>query len=134
MCHIVYKDVSGKEIADSPRGVWLDHYGESIEFETAKKRSVIVFLLSNQDTLKKLWNESYYHSESWMSGGMPSFRIRYEGIPGKVASVEINLLTHNTCILQAVFKVEDREEGKLPELTLERISQIPQKNDAAAEI
>jgi hypothetical protein len=124
MCHIVYKDASGNEITDSPRGVWLDHYGESVEFETGKKRSVVVFLLSSQDTLKKIWNESYYHSDSWMNNGRPSFRIRHEGIPSKIASVEISLLTHNSCILQAVFRVEGREEDKLPTLTLISISGV----------
>ena len=120
-CHIVYKDKNGKEIADVPRAVWLDHYGESVVFDTGKRRSIAVFLLSNQGTLKKLWNESYFTSTSWMSGG-PSYRIRHDGIRGDIASVEISLLSDASCVLRATFNLEGREEGRLPDLRLASIS------------
>jgi hypothetical protein len=115
--HIVYRDKKNQEITDVPRGVWLDHYGESILFETGKKRCLIVFLLSKQGTLMKPWNESYRTSHSWMSGG-PSFRIRTEHLSGDVASVEVNLLGRDACFLQAIFDVATSPRGELPNLVL----------------
>ncbi len=120
-CHILYTDRKGKEITDVSRAVWLDHYGESVDFETGKRKSVIVFLLSNQGTLKKLWNESYFTSTSWMAGGKPSFRIRDEGVRSDVASIEVSLLSGASCVLRAIFTVE-REKDKLPELKLKSVS------------
>ncbi len=121
-CHIIYRDQDGKEITDVPRGVWLDHYGESVDFELGKKRSVVIFLLAKQGTVKKLWNESYFTSTSWMADGRPSFRIRDEGIRGETASVEISLLSGTSCVLQAIFDLEEREDGKLPTLKLKSTS------------
>jgi hypothetical protein len=120
--HIVYRDKDGKEITDAPRGVWLGLSGESTIFESGQKKCTIVFLLSNQGTLKKLWNESYHSPNSWMSGG-PLFRIRDEGIPEEVASVEINLLSHSSCLLRASFDVKTSEADKLPTLVLSSISE-----------
>jgi hypothetical protein len=100
--HIIYKGKDGEEITDAPRAVWLGHYGEEIVFETGKKRCLIVFLLSSQDTLKKLWKESYTTSESWMAGG-PLFRIRDEGIRGEIASIEVSLLAGDACLLLRIL-------------------------------
>jgi pyrimidine deaminase RibD-like protein len=115
--HIIYKDKNGEEITDASRGVWLGSYGETTVFESGKKKCLIIFLLSNQDTLKKLWNETYTTDQSWMAGG-PLFRINDEGIPGDVTSVEIRLLAQDICVLRAEFKVETRISGQLPKLTL----------------
>jgi hypothetical protein len=119
--HIVYKNKNGQEITDVPRGVWLDHYGESILFETGKRRCLILFLLSKQGTVMKVWNDSYRTSQSWMSGG-PSFRIRTEAMSENVASVEVNLLGREVCFLQAVFDVKPHDSDGLPSLSLKFIS------------
>lgn len=119
--HILYRSKDGKEVTDVPRAVWLSEYGEETLFETGKKRCLIVFLLSNQDTLKKLWKETYTTSTSWMAGG-PLFRILDEGIRGDIASVEISLLVGDVCILSATFQAQPRERGKLPELILNSLS------------
>jgi hypothetical protein len=119
--HIIYKDHSGNEITDAPRGVWLGLYGESTVFESGQKKCIIVFLLSNQDTLKKLGNETYTTRNSWMAGG-PQFRISDEGILQEVGSVEISLLAHNSCLLRATFDVKPRDSGKLPMLTMSSVS------------
>jgi len=120
--HIIYKNKDGEEIADAPRGVWIGHYGESVHFETGKKRCLIVFLLSKQSTLMKPWNESYRTSRTWMSG-RPSFRIQIEGIRGDVASVEVNLLGRDVCFLRAIFDIEPRDRGELPKLVPRSISE-----------
>ncbi len=119
--HIVYKDNGGAEVTDVPRGVWLGQYGESAVFETGKKRCLIVFLLNKQDTLMKLWNESYYSRDSWMSGG-PSFRLRDAGISAKIACVEMSLIAHDACLLRATFDVTPYDCGHLPDLVLRSIS------------
>ena len=120
--HIIYKDRLGQEITDVPRGVWLNHYGEAICFETGKKRCLIIMLLSKQSTLMKVVNESYTHSQSWMVGG-PSFRIRQDRLSTDVASVEVNLLGEDTCFLRAVFDVTQNVSGGLPTLSLRSISE-----------
>ncbi len=120
--HIIYKDKNGNEITDAPRGVWLGLPGESTVFESGQKKCLVIFLLSSQGTLKRLWNESYTTRNSWMSGG-PHFRIRDEGIPEEVASVEINLLSHSSCLLRASFEVKRPEVDKLPTLGLSSISE-----------
>ena len=94
---------------------------ETTVFESGKKKCLIIFLLSNLDTFKKLWNEEYHSETSWMAGG-PVFQIRDEGMRGDVASVEVRLLDHNICILQAVFEVGSRIGGGLPELILRSLS------------
>jgi hypothetical protein len=65
----------------------------------------------------KPWNESYRTRQSWMSG-RPSFRIRTEHLSGDVASVEVNLLGHDACFLQAIFDVETSPSDELPKLAL----------------
>jgi len=119
--HIIYRDKEGNEVADVPRAVWLDHYGESVLFETGNKKCLVVFLLSNQDTLVKLWNETYTTAQSWMAGG-PQFRIRKDSIIAEVASVEISLLSDEACALRAVFSAEKREIEHLPRLGLTSFS------------
>jgi hypothetical protein len=119
--HIVYKDKNGAEITDVPRSVWLGQTGESTIFERGQRKCMIVLLLSNQGTLKKLWNESYTTAHSWMAGG-PSFRIRDEAMSREVSSCEISLLTVKTCLLRAVFDVKQGEIGQLPNLVLNSIS------------
>jgi hypothetical protein len=119
--HIIYKGKNGEEITDVPRGVWLGELGETTVFESGKKKCLIIFLLSNLDTFKKLWNEEYHSETSWMAGG-PVFQIRDEGMRGDVTSVEVRLLDHNICTLQAVFEVGSRIGGGLPELILRSLS------------
>jgi hypothetical protein len=113
---IVFRDANGAEIADVPRAVWLGQYGESTTFETGQKKCLIVFLQSSQNTLMKLWNESYTTETSWMSGGH-LFRIRSEALTGMAASFEISLISHNTCVKQAKFDMPARE-GELPRFNL----------------
>jgi hypothetical protein len=115
--HIIYKDKNSAEITDVPRGVWLGELGETTVFESGKKKCLIIFLLSKQDTFKKLWNEEYHSETSWMAGG-PVFQIRDEGIRGDVTSVEVRLLDHDICVLHAEFAVASRTPGALPMLTL----------------
>jgi len=119
--HIVYKDKDGQEITDAPRGVWLEQYRDETIFEAGKKRCLVIFLLSSQDTLKKLWKETYTTETSWMAGG-PLFRIRDEGISGDIASIEVSLLVDDACVLQAIFEVKPRQSGRLPELLLRSIT------------
>lgn len=119
--HIIYKNKEGDEITDAPRGVWVGHHGEAIQFESGKKRCLVVFLLSSQGTLKKLWTETYTTGTSWMAGGS-QYRIRDSGIAGEVKSVEISLLTRDTCLLRATFDVMPREADKLPKLVLSSVS------------
>jgi len=115
--HIVYKDKNGEEITDAPRGVWLGLYGEATVFETGKKRCLIVLLLGSQGTLRKIWNESYNTRQSWMAGG-PGFRIRDAEISGDVASIEVNLLVRDECLLRQVFNVSSGDHSQLPNLVL----------------
>jgi hypothetical protein len=119
--HIIYKGKNGEEITDVPRGVWLGELGETTVFEAGKKECVIIFLLSNQNTLQKLWNEEYHSETSWMAGG-PVFQIRNEGIRGDVTSVEVRLLAHDICVLSADFEVGSRIGGGLPTLILRNLS------------
>lgn len=119
--HIIYKDKNGEEITDVPRGVWLGELGETTVFESGKKKCLIIFLLSNQDTLKKLWNEEYHSETSWMADG-PVFQIRDEGIRADVTSVEVRLLAHDICVLSADFEVGPRIGGGLPTLMLRNLS------------
>jgi hypothetical protein len=115
--HIIYKDKLGREIADAPRGVWLGRYGEDAIFEQGIKRCVIVFVSDGDATLKAPLNESYYTQHSWMSNG-PSFRIEAKNIPNSVASVEISLLTGDTCLKRATFDVLVDAEQKVPKLVI----------------
>jgi hypothetical protein len=115
--HIIYKDENGKEITDTPRGVWLGEYGETTHFELGKKKCLIIFLLSKQNTLIKLWNETYTTEHSWMANG-PLFRIGHEGIADDVTSVEVRLLAYDICVLSAEFEVVPRNGGGLPKLIL----------------
>jgi hypothetical protein len=119
--HIIYRGKDGNEITDVPRAVWLEEYGESILFETGKRKCIIVFLLSSQDTLLKLWNERYTTSTSWMAGG-PLFRVRTERVETEVSLIEISLLSSDGCLLVAKFEVEERKHGELPELVLRSMS------------
>ena len=120
--HIIFKDKDGNEITDVPRAVWLDHYGESVPFGPGQKKCLIIFLLGDQKARIKLWNESYRTDHSWMSGGGPHFRIRNESIATGVAFVEVNLLSHDTCVVLASFVVEERETENLPRLVLTSVS------------
>jgi predicted nucleotide-binding protein len=115
--HIVYKEKNGTEITDAFPGVWLGHYGEAADFESGKKQCLIVFLLTKQKKLMKLWNETYTTHTSWMVGG-PLFRIRDEAVPGNVASINISLLSDNTCMLSVEFEVKPHTAGELPKLVL----------------
>jgi len=117
--HIIYRDSEGQEITDVPRGAWMETAKDHVEFAIGKKSCLILFLLSNQGTLQKLWRESYFHEHSWMSGG-PSYRLNYAAISGKIASIEILLLSEasGAAILQTIFDVEDYKEGELPKLTV----------------
>jgi hypothetical protein len=119
--HIIYKDKNGEEITDVPRGLWLGELGETTVFESGKKKCLIIFLLSKQNTLKKLWNEEYHSETSWMAGG-PVFQIRDEGIRGDVTLVEVRLLAHDICVLSADFDVRSRIDGGLPKLILRKLS------------
>jgi hypothetical protein len=119
--HINYKGKNGEEINDVPRGVWLGELGETTVFESGKKKCLIIFLLSNLDAFKKLWNEEYHSETSWMAGG-PVFQIRDEGMRGDVSSVEIRLLAHDICVLSADFEVGSRIGGGLPTLILRNLS------------
>lgn len=118
--HIIYKDKNGEEITDVPRGVWLGELGETTVFESGKKKCLIIFLLSKQDTFKKLWNEEYHSETSWMAGG-PVFQIKNEGIRGDVTSVEVRLMERDICVLQADFEVGQRIGGGLPKLILRNL-------------
>jgi hypothetical protein len=120
--HILYKDASGSEITDVPSGIWLEEYEGHSAFTVGRKKCLIVFMLSNQGTLKKLWKESYTTEHSWMSGG-PSFRIRDERISGQIASVEIRLLVGHsgTCVMQLVLKAEPYGADHLPKLEINNV-------------
>jgi pyrimidine deaminase RibD-like protein len=118
---IIYKGKDGEEITDAPRGVWLGQYGEETVFESGKKKCLTIFRLSNQDTLMRLWNETYTSEYGWMADG-PLFQIHHEGIPGEVASVEVRLLDDDTCVLHADFEVKKRRTKELPELLLRSLS------------
>jgi len=119
--HITYKDNKGNEITDAPRGVWLEEYGDATVFEWGRKKCLIIFLLSKQGTLRRLWNEKYATEHLWMAGG-PVFRISDDGITGKVASVEVRLLAQDICVLSAEFDVKERLASTLPELSLRSVS------------
>ena len=117
--HVIYKDVNGNEIADVPRAVWLQEYKGHTPFNTGEKKCLILFLLTKQGTLKRLWKEAYFHEHSWMSGG-PSFRVGDERIPAQVATVEISLLSESggKCLKYLTFQAESYSEGELPRLVL----------------
>ena len=118
--HVIYRDAAGQEITDIPSAVWLEEYKGHTDFTLGTKKCLIVFLLTNQGTLKKLWKEAYTHEQSWMGGGEPSYRVRDEAIRGQVATVEIQLLSEltNICALKRVFEAGTYENGVLPKLTI----------------
>ncbi len=120
--HIIYRDPNGNEVTDSQTGVWLGQYGEVTAFTVGHKKCLVVFLLSRQGTLMKVWNETYTTSDSWMAGG-PLFRIGQEGLSDDVASVSVSLLAEDTCLLRAEFDVEERRNHDLPQLVLRSISE-----------
>jgi hypothetical protein len=115
--HVTYKDKNGEEIADAPRGVWLGEYGETTHFELGKKKCLIIFVLSKQHTLIKVWNETYTTETSWMANG-PLFRIGHDGLPGNVSSVEVRLMAHDICVLHVEFEVGSGIDGGPPKLIL----------------
>lgn len=118
--HVIYRDGDSQEITDIPSGVWLGEYKGHVDFTLGAKKGLIVFFLTNQRTLKKLWKEEYRHAQSWMNDGLPSYRVRDEPIHGQVATVEIQLLSESTdiCVLGEVFEVGPYEDGALPTLTI----------------
>ena len=115
--HVIYRDAAGQEITDVPSGVWLEEYKGHTGFTLGTKKCLILFLLTDQGTLKKLWKEAYRHAQSWMSG-LPSYRVRDEAIHGQVATLEIQLLSEFTdiCVLKKVFEIGEYEDGVLPKL------------------
>jgi hypothetical protein len=120
--HIIYRDNEGNEISDANRGVWIERSGDTAYFDLGNKRCIVVFLLSSQGTWMKLWNETYTTQTSWMADG-PLFKIRQERVDKKVSSVEVNLLSHDRCVLFATFDVKKGEDEQLPELVLRAISE-----------
>lgn len=120
--HVIFKDSAGAQVSDISSGVWLDVYEDAAPFTVGTKRCVILFLLTNQGILKRLWKESYVTEHSWMGG--PSFRVRDEVIAARIADIEINLLEDatGTCLVQANFSVEGYSDGELPALVLRQIS------------
>ena len=120
--HIIFRDSVGTEVADVSSGVWLQVYKDAAPFTVGTKRCVILFLLTNQGTLKRLWKEAYTTEHSWMSG--PNFRVRDEVIPSRIASIEIDLLEASTgaCIMQANLTAQNYSDGELPTLVLKPIS------------
>jgi len=120
--HIIFRDLAGTEFGDVSSGVWLQVYKDAAPFTVGTKRCVILFLLTNQGTLKRLWKEAYVTEHSWMGG--PSFRVRDEVIVARIATVEINLLEASTgrCIMQANLSAEECIDGELPTLVLKEIS------------
>ncbi|MBZ5723147.1 MAG: hypothetical protein LAO03_22640 [Acidobacteriia bacterium] len=116
---IIYKDHHGNEFTDVSNGVWTEDPLISPLFATGERKCLILFLLSNQGRLKKLWKEAYTTSHSWMSGGS-SIRIRDEDVKGKIAVVEVRLLNDHTDIglLDTLFDVEDYQSGELPSFKL----------------
>ena len=116
--HIIYKGKNGEDLPRCDQGrvagrIWGHHC-----FWIGQRKCLIVFLLTNQNTLKKLWNETYTTETSWMANG-PLFRMGYEGIRGDITSITIDLLAHDTCVVRAVFEVKARREGELPMLVLQ---------------
>src|SRR5215469_1132615 len=81
--HIIFRDLAGTEFGDVSSGVWLQVYKDAAPFTVGTKRCVILFLLTNQGTLKRLWKEAYVTEHSWMGG--PSFRVRDEVIVARIA-------------------------------------------------
>lgn len=120
--HIIYRDRNGKEVTDSQAGVWLGQYGEVTAFTLGHKKCLVIFLLSRQSTLMKVWNETYTTRDNWMTG-RPLFRIGQEGLSHDVASVSVSLLAEDTCLLQAEFDVEERRNNDLPKVVLRSISE-----------
>lgn len=118
--HIMYKDESGSELTDAPRGVWLGERGAATAFIAGEKRCLVVFGLTKQNTLSKFWNETYTTSQSWSHG--PSLRIRDGEIPETLSSIEVRLLERDTCLVHAVLEVKRRSKNKLPELKLASFS------------
>ncbi len=117
--HLIYKDFAGHEIANVDRGVWLQEYKDAVHLTMGAKRGVIIMLLTNQGTLKRLQKESYMTEHSWMSGG-PSFRVVDDIIPEGVATIEVNLLDvdKGECLTRVKLRVDDSRDQGLPRLAL----------------
>jgi hypothetical protein len=77
--HIMYRDRSEKEVTDLAGGFWLGQYGDITAFTVGQKKCLVVFLLSRQSTLMKVWNETYTTAHSRMADG-PLYRIGQEGL------------------------------------------------------
>lgn len=113
--HIIYKDKNGHELTDAPRGVWANHSGEAVRFETAQRKCLVVLLFSNQGTWMKVWNEAHTPPRHFPTRG-PIFLIRSEGISQNIASIEIELLAEDVCVAHAAFDVSPGPAGQLPTL------------------
>jgi len=112
---LIYRDHRERELANCPAGVWLGQYSNEATFSTREKWLVIFVWNSKRKMLTRLWNESYYHKDSWMGGGGPSFQIVQEGVPPNTALVEIRLLDDHVSYKSIRFDVEMPVNG-LPEL------------------
>jgi len=113
--HIIYKDKNGQEITDVSRGVWVNHYGEAVRFETAQRKCLIVLLFSSQGTWMKVWNEAHTPPRHFRTREI--FLVRSEGISQNIASIEIELLTEDVCVAHAEFDLSTNAAGQLPTLT-----------------
>ena len=113
--HIVFRDAEGLEITDVPRAVWMDNSRDYVEFAIGHKRCLILFLLTEEGTLKRLWSERFFHEQSWMNRG-PSFRQRDDVISEKIASIKVDLVSESTTIFQAILDV-NWPDGQHPKLT-----------------
>jgi len=118
--HIIYRDSKRNEIGSLSHGVWIEEREDHVTLAVGETKCLVLLVRTKEGKLSMVWQGSYYHQNSWMNGGLPSFCVRDAELSRDPSRIVIELLDHwkGTRIKRFVLRATKNTDG-LPTLKIQ---------------